>query len=535
MSPPALPCAASVRKDSPLSQTSLKDMVDRLSPALRRVLSVMPWGGRRLLVVSLGELGARALVLTKGTAGPEVVRFAETTFDTSVRNVRTRLARLMEALGPDPARQILAVLPEVRFLAAELAVPPRRRFKGATPLTEEGRWEIAPFLDFPSERAMIRVALAPRDEPEYPDDVTNSGETPRQPAFIFALDRQIYASLKGACREHKKRLLGVLSEETFAWAMTGPAARGSGLLIDWRLHDVQGALIRDGRPRRVLREPVQAGQAPEEALARLTDELLLDADGSEGIVIGGPQAEQIDPESLFADGSGPPVRAWDSEQDLLFASSPGPLPARYLGLLGAAAAVSAGGRKAAGALIDDHKPLPVLVREHVHTLPLILLGLLALGLGGEYLFMKQQLYRLEHNTVELSAEKKTLEEAVATEERLKKRFHDLKDEQRRMEHKRELLSGGLAQRRSQLLKLLGELTSRVPSDIRLTRFRQFSDRVYFIEGVTAHYPAITECVVRLKGSSLIERCQLEKSSRQGDERTPSYDFTIRLRLEERHG
>jgi hypothetical protein len=518
-----------------LSQTSLKELADRLSPALRRVLAAMPWGGRRLLVIGLGDLAARALVLTKGAAGPEVVRFAETTFDTSMRNMRTRLARIMEALGPDPARQVLVVLPEVRFLAAELSVPPRRRFRAATPLTEEARWEIAPFLDFPSERALVRVALAPRDDEAYPADVPDSGETPRQPAFIFALDRHIHAGLKGACREHKKRLLGVLPEEAFAWAMAGPTARETAVLIDWRLHDIQGALIRDGQPRRVLREPVQAGEVPRDVLARLTDELLLEDGGNENIVIGGPQAEQIDPETLLADGNGPPVRTWDSEQDLLFASSPGPLPARYLGLLGAAAVVGMGGRKAASALIDDRKPLPVRIREHVHTLPLILLGLLGLGLGGEYLYMKQQVYRLEHDTVELSAKKKTLEKAVAGEERLKKRFQDLKDNQYQLRRKSDLLSGGLAQRRDRLLRLLGELTVRVPGDIRLTRFRQFSDRVYFVEGVTAHYPAITECVVRLKGSPLIEKCQLEKSSRQGDERTPSYDFTIRLRLEKRHG
>jgi len=270
-------------------------------------------------------------------------------------------------------------------------------------------------------------------------------------------------------------------------------------------------------------------------VARLANELLIANTDSRDIVIGGPQAEEVDPDNFFADWPGPTVRAWNTEQDLLFASSSGPLPPRYLGLLGAAAAILTGGKNAGGALIDDHKPLPVLVREHVHTLPLILLGLLGLGLGGEYLYMKQQVYRLENQTVELTAEKQTLEQAVASEKKLKQRFHDLKDRQYQLQRKKELLSGGLEQRRQQLLKLLGELTTRVPNDIRLTRFHQFSDRVYFIEGVTAHYPAITECVVRLKSSSLVEKCQLEKSSRQGEERTPTYDFTIRLRLEKRHG
>lgn len=518
-----------------MPQKSLKQLAERLTPALQRALSALPWGGRRLLVVGLGDFAARALVLVRGAAGPEVLRFAETTFDTSVRNVRTRLARIMETLGPEPARQMVVMLPEVRFLAADLPIPPRRRFKGATPLTEEARWEIAPFLDFPSERAMIRVALPPRVEPEYPVDPPDPGQPPRKPAFIFALDRQVYAGLKGACREHRKRLLGVMPEESFAWATSGPAARDSGLLIDWQLQDMWGAIVRDGRPCRVLREPVQGGEAPRDVLVRIIDDLLLEAGDAADIVIGGPQAEEHDAEKLFANWSGPPVRTWNSEQDLLFSSSPGPLPARYLGVLGAAAALTVGGRKAAGTLIDDHKPLQVLVREHVHTLPLILLGLLGLGLGGEYLYMKQQVYRLEGNIVDLTAEKQSLVEAVATEKRLKQRFHDLRDKQRRLELKIDLLSDGLEQRRRQLLKLLGELTTRVPDEIRLTRFHQFSDRIYFMEGITAHYPAITECTVRMKGSPLVERCQLEKSSRQGDEQSPTYDFTIRLRLEERHG
>ncbi len=523
-----------------MSQLSLKDLAGeltgRLTPLLQRALAATPGLNRRLLVISLGDFAVQALVLAKGAAGPEVVRFAEVTFDTSVRNVRTRLTRLMESLGPEPARQVLIVSPEVRFLAADLPDPPRRRFgRGAVPLTEGARWEIAPFLDFPSERALIGVTLLPRDETDELTDEPAEEGPPRRPAQIFALDRQFFDTLKRACREHKKRLLGVLPEETFAWALAGRDKEGSALLVDWRMYEIHGALSFEGRPRRLLREPIQGGEPEGEVLTRLIGELLHDAGKVSEIVIGGPQAESADLNQLFGDWNGPTVRKWTSEQDLLFAAAAGPLPARYLGLLGAAAAMTTGGRKAGGALIDTSKPLPILMKEHVHTLPLVLLGLLAMGLGGQYLLLKQKTYHLVNKTAQLTEQKKALEEAAANESRHKGRYQALKDKQRQLKRKNDLLSGGLASRHQQTLSLLQELTTRIPGDIRLNRFTQFSDRVYFIEGTTLHYPAITECVVSLKESPLVEKCQLEKSSRQGEDREASYTFTIRLRLEKRHG
>ena len=526
-----------------MSQLSLKDLASqatgRLTPLLQQALAALPGLNRRLLVISLGDFAVQALVLAKGTAGPEVVRFAEVTFDTSVRNVRTRLARIMESLGPEPARQVLIVSPEVRFVAAEVPAPPRRRFgRGSLPLTEGARWEIAPFLDFPSERALLGVSLLPRNGAgplNEPADEPAPEGPPRRPAWVFALDRQYYDSLKRACHEHKKRLIGVLPEEIFAWALAGPDREGSALLIDWRLYEILGTLTRDGKPVRVLREPIRGGEPDNEVLTRVVAELLHEAGEVSEVLIGGPQAEKADLSQLFSGHGGPLVRKWSSEQDLLFAAASGPLPARYLSLLGAAAAWTAAGPKAGGALIDASKPLPMLIREHVHTLPLVLLSLLALGLGGQYLHLKQKTYRLESKTAQLTEQKKTLEEAAAAESRLKNRYQDLKERKSELARKNELLAGGLQERHRQLLGLLQDLTTRIPGDIRLSRLSQFSDRVFFIEGTTLHYPAITECVVSLKESPLVEKCQLEKSTRQGEEREASYTFTIRLRLEERHG
>lgn len=526
-----------------MSQLSLKDLASqataRLTPLLQQALAALPGFNRRLLVISLGDFAVQALVLTKGAAGPEVVRFAEVTFDTSVRNVRTRLARIMEALDDETAGQVLIVSPEVRFVAAEVPDPPKRRFSRSPALAEGARWEIAPFLDFPSERALIGLSLLPTGGAAHPDERPEAPAEegpPRRPAWIFALDRQFYDTLKRACREHKKRLLGVLPEEAFGWALTGPDKEGAALLIDWHLYEVLGALTRDGKPVRVLREPIRGGEPDHRVLARVIDELLHDtSEVSEVIIGGGPQSEQADLGQLFDGHGGPLVRKWSSEQDLLFAAAAGPLPARYLGLLGAAAAWTAAGPKAGGALIDVSKPLPVLVREHVHALPLALLGLLALGLGGQYLHLKQKTYRLENQTIQLSEQKKSLGEAAAAESRLKSRYRDLKERKSELARKNELLAAGLQERHRQLLGLLQDLTTRIPGDIRLSRLSQFSDRIFFIEGTTLHYPAITECVVNLKESPQVEKCQLEKSTRQGEERQASYTFTIRLRLEERHG
>ncbi len=534
-----------------MDNRSITEQIKKMAPALQEAWSALPFAGGRLLVVSMGVFSVQGVVLSRRTGGVlEVVRFVEVAFDTSVRSPKVKMARLMEALGPVPARDVLIVTGEVQFFSADMPELPKRKFgrTDADKLKEAAKWEIAPFLDYPSEGALLSLLRLPKiDEDEEMEE-----ELAKRPAFIFAVSRTAYGNLERLCKAHKKRLIGVLPEESFAFA-AGLELEKNGvcLLIDWRMYEVLGALVHNGSPVRVHREPIQGGEEGPDAISRLIHELLGEKPQVDEIIIGGEKAEGANLEDVFTPGSGARARIWNMEDDLHLVElmrgakqkhCPGTLPPRYMAAMGAAQHYASG--KKSGITIDNSVSLKTRLKENVHTLPLVMIGVLLLGMGGEYLYLKQKLFRLEHGIVSFEEQKKELQKAANSESSLKKKYLRLKDKKRDLQKKEDLLLKDIPARRQVLGELIKEITERTPADIMLEKFYQFSDIVYFIEGTSAGSSSITQYVVDLKGAPTVRECRLERSrqgvskgkdsgSRAG--RARSYQFTIRLRLEDPHG
>jgi Tfp pilus assembly protein PilO len=477
----------------------------------------------------------------------KVLRYLEIPLETSVSRARAKLARLMEALDVAAARDVIVVTDEVQMLAADLPQPTRSLFKGRgkDTLREGARWEVAPFLAYPAEKAMVSVLPLERDEEDEEElderEGLLEGEASRSPCLVFALPRNVYENLERACKAFNLRLLGVMPGESFLFGVESDMDPGQvTLIMDWRVHEVLGAMVRAGRPGGILREPVVAGDDGRAARSRLIEglragrEMVIDE-----IILGGERAEQESGGDTEEEELGNPARLWSTRDDLAFVESPAPLPARYLTGMGAAASLI--DPLARSVRIDNRTPLRSRVRSKIHALPLVLIILLLLGMGAEYLYMRHRHQALETSIVALTETRETLEQKVQNEAAQKKRFNRLRQKKSEVEEKIRMLDHTLPARTEHVVELFEGIIEHTPGTAVLRRIEQFSDEVYYIHGSTMEYASISQFVVDLNRLALTRSCRLEKSVgqaavRTGTDRSRSgparYDFIVQVRLTE---
>ena len=218
---------------------------------------------RPVLIAVLGDFAVQGiLVECAGTKRFKVLRYLEVPLETSVSRPRAKIARLMEALEDTPAKEMLVVTGDVQMLAAELPAPRTSRFRanGIEPLRQGARWEVAPFLAYPPEKALVSVLVLERSEEEDldQDDEFMEDVPLRVPALVFAYSQSAYTNLERICRAYKKKLIGVMPGESFVFAAESDMETGhASMLLDCRLHEVLGALVKNGRPAGVVREPIE--------------------------------------------------------------------------------------------------------------------------------------------------------------------------------------------------------------------------------------------------------------------------------------
>ncbi len=513
--------------------------------------TTLPFLNRRLLVVVMGQFSVRAvLVEKKQNRQMEISQFSEVTFEASIKNPKVKMARLMEAMGPVPVRDVVIVTGEVRLLAADLPKPATRRFSSAAmdSLREGARWEIAPFLDFSADMALIRLLMLPEedgwtDEDEAFDDYTDISAS-RQPALIFAAPQAVYAGLSAICKAHKMRLRGVMAEECFAFA-AGPAEAldRDVLLMEGRVHDVLGALIKNGLPVRIQRESIGGGETAAAALARLAAGLAEDSEEVEEIILGGEAAEAGPTTGDTSAAGNLPVRTWRIEEDLPGLQTPGPLPARYMSAV--AAGVNCLDKKGRRILVNDDVSLKQRVKDNIHALPLILLLVFIIVIGGVYVHLKHKQVHLKKRIESLTQEKTVLEEDANQESALKNRHARLKDHKQEVLENMDLLLRDMPRQNRRITGLLTGMMHRTPPDIQITKISQFSGAIFFIEGQTLHFPSVTQYLVRLKTIDNVVETRLEgnkavtagparggKAAGRGKNAGAAiYRFSIRVKLE----
>ena len=531
-----------------MENRSISSQFRTVAGAFKKARAMVPFLKHPVLVVVMGPFSVQGIVVErKDAARFTISRFLEVSFEASVRSPKARMARLMESLGTIGAKDVLVVTEEVRFLAADLPLLPARRFGGMDmeKLKEGARWEIAPFLDYPAENALINLVLLPEQDGDDFDTGGFSDEaTSRRPALIFAVAPSVYAGFAAICKAYNKRLIGLMAEESFAFASGDGFEQEKDILVmECRIHDIFGALIRNGLPIRFQRNAIEGGETVGSAIQRLSMELGEDSYAVEEIVVGGEYAEKgVFPEIPFGKNHAP-IRAWCVEDDLPFLQDQGPLPARYMAGMGAV--LNFFDKKEKQIRIDDSVPFRTRLKENVHTLPLVLLIVFMIGIGGAYAHLTHKRTDLQQRIASLETEKKKLKADADNESSLKTRYRRLKNEKAKIRQKTDLILKIMPGQNQKIVGLLDGIVGETPADIHLGRLYQFSDVIFFVEGRTVNFSSITQYVVNLKNLPIVKEVRLENSqeteasaaagkktrNRALNSPTAVYQFSIRIRLE----
>ncbi len=480
--------------------------------------------GKPFLVVVMRSFCVQGLIVRRQGGEVRVLRFAQADFESTVRSPKIKLARIMDKLGGQKFSRIYIVSPEVMSFVLDLPNPGGGKTKAGPKLENLARWEMASYLEYPPEQGLLRVIPLPEntEEDEFyaPLEEGSEGESVK-PVLASVFSSRVYGALSRLCGSYKKKLSGVAPEEVFA--LTARMVAGSGcqcVMVDCRLHDIVCVMVEHGLPVAMIRGEVEAGEAYGLSLARALD-ILGPPPESRVYLVGEAALECRD--SMDSDRIS--SYSWKVLEEI---NSPdgswGPLPGKYASALGAAL------DREENLTINDSVPHGRRIRSNVHALPLILLALLMLGMGGSYGMLQVKKARLEERMREYKQEKKELERVLAKDRRIRDRYGDLKRKLSGLEDSRDYLTSRLPGKNRALVHFLARVTRSIPGEISLDRLRQVSDETWYLKGVSIGLDPIIKLQDRLDGISGVRSVKREKARpMKKAEGNVSHEFEIRVR------
>jgi len=504
----------------------------------------------KLLVVVFEEFSVRGvLVRSKGKNGLELIRFLEVPFETSVTNPKLKLAHLFKAWGEIPAKRILIVTDDFTSSPAELPRPKVNRFaphKAKDAIAAAARYEIGPFLEYPAAEAMIGVYLPSPPEDEL--DEFGIDESTTVQAMVFAIQEKNYQLLKQVCIHLKIKLVGVLPEEIFAFTHCNPGgndleaclidedAGGAKVVVNWRLYDALAALVIGNVPTAFLHHNFDTDEGTPNSLADLVrgiaEEDPKTAENMPMVLLGGEASEEKWEDAMKLAAPDLAVKQWNMALELPGLEAPGPVPSRYMTALSAASHVES--KNGGALLVNDRVPVSVKVISHPLAMPALALIVFLMFVAADFGWWNYKVAAMETTVAELTKQKEELEKAAESESGIMSQFNSLKQQRRQIRDKIVLLNQGLPHRQHLLQAFFAGLIAETPPSIQLESIRQFSEQVWFLEGVAQRYDVVSKYVVRLKNLPMTRQCRLESSSEQSgkDEQDGLCRFSLRIRLEE---
>ncbi len=527
---------------------ALQDIFSRIRTLASGVLSQS--GGGTLMVAVLEEFSARGvLVRKKGKGGIELLRFLEVNFEQSIDSSKLRLAHLFKQWGVMPTKRILVVTDEFTSTTAELPKPQATRFgkkKADTALKAAARYEISPFLDYPASEAMVGVYILPSPKGEFHEFGLDDSTTVQ--AMVFAIQEKEYTHIEQVCATLKLKLVGLMPEEVFAFAHCAPSQKAMDvkllsvdnerprILVNWRPYDALVALTVKHVPVSFQRHEFNAEDLALQSTLDLVDSVVQEYEGTFAsapmVILGGEGSEQNWRTLVREHAPEKDVKRWDVAYDLPDVQAPGVVPSRYM------TAISAGAQalcpQCSHLMIDNHVPITTRIVAHPLALPALILVFTLTCMGLEASWLKYQVLSTEARIEQLEEDKKALDAEVKRGTDAVAAYNGLSKEQKDVKNQMELLESGLYDRQYLKRAFLAGLIDVTPSSIQLNAVQQFSDQVWFLEGMGDRFDVISKYVVQLKNLPMVRQCRLEKSTQitDKDSKEVHYSFSLQVRLDE---
>ena len=152
--------------------------------------------------------------------------------------------------------------------------------------------------------------------------------------------------------------------------------------------------------------------------------------------------------------------------------------------------------------INDRMSLTTRLKSRIHILPLVVVGLFALGFLTHYIYIKSSFWRYSSSVKNLEIEKREFEGNISTLKGLKSRIKDAYEKKRYLE---EILPA----RHKVLLDLFNGIVNEIPYDIILDRISQETANIFFLEGSGLFAGSITSLVGGLGRLKATREAKLE--------------------------
>jgi Tfp pilus assembly protein PilN len=431
-----------------------------------------------ILAIELGDDALRAVVVKKEDgkvlvlSAAEVANEPQSTLDNLVTEQALdspQIDGLLGKLATYPRRTVL-VTPEVKFLTAELPIPPGAKLS-SNKLQEAVRWEAQPYLDFSPSEGLFGYRLLKGKK----------GATNTTPVLISAISREDYRRLEEICHRCGLALQAVYAKDSaFAYSVDRfLKEKTKGIILNLEQDSIAGAFIDSGNP-------LTFQTAPLDAVEKLISDLAPGIGEIDEVVIAGSQKEHIkDIIDKLRRNFKFPVGLWKLPDDTYYSQAEnlpeiGPQFATCIGAAWQELEITSKGELG----IDDRVPLVTHLKTRIHTLPLVIVGLVALSLLAHYTFMKTSSWRYSSRIEELEGVRVKFEGNLSELERLESEISDTYEEKRHIEKV-------LPDRSHRILNLFDGIINQIPDDVILNRIVQQDDNTFLLEGSGISASSIT--------------------------------------------
>jgi len=496
-----------------------------------------------ILAIDLDREAVRAVVVSSRGRSSIVTQAAETSIDTGFGGMVEHgpaIDAALAALGGSPPKRVIVVASHARSFTCDLSLPLSQAQKlGREKLEHAARWEIEPYLDFPSSEALVSVAI-PRHQPSSFASKTTTLQ-------VCVAPRELYSAIESACQARGLKLLRLYPPDT-AFAYAGAAAGGEGRLeavVSLRNGATSAAIMR-GQEALLFRSiPAIVGNDPssiDELVWAIADTLrdFTEAAGLPERVLLTDAGAAIPalPEQVKLQ-SGIEAAVWSTAYTSGMVKSEcgsiGPQFATAIG--GALQELGICGSQKHG--VDNRVPMTHALRSNVRAAAITLIIVLGGGLSFHYYSVRTRLSGLESKCSKLQYR----------EEDLKLRQAKAASEQRKIEQKKAAIEKArretewinrVADARPAAAVLLEGLRETIPYDVVLYSVEQVAEREFQVSGWGWRAGSVSEFQEKVQKAAWSEFVSpggiYEKEidgagdSAEGKPKFLTYQFTMTIRL-----
>ena len=487
-------------------------MINDMLPAFKRFpkqVVAIELGLNAIRVVKVKKEGERALVLSTAT------------LERSGEDISLDIERLLKGKGEFKGSGII-VTDQVKFLAGELNIGGAEKLSDDK-LNAAARWEIEPYLDFPSSEGLF--ACLPQPYLQRENNI---------PVLISAIKRTDYSGFSDLLKDCRIKLRRAYSPEgALAFASGLPADVRNKVIIYCRKTSIKGICLTEKGPSVFQELPIVAGADTEyESVRNLIYDLTASAGGAQECVIAGSAVQEELIHGLKAELEN--VRIWGIEDfgGVDFDQAVTDFGPEYALAVGAAIQeIGLAGECLLGvtdrvSVIDS---VTQRLSENRRLVPTFAIGLFLLVAAGHYVMTSVSVSQYTSKIKQLKVEKQKILGPIEEKESLSKRLTKLIQ-------KKEYLEKILPALNRNVLNLFAKISEKIPDDMVLNRVNQKKDGSFSIEGNAMLIRSITDFN---KALSKLESCEatiLEKVNRTDNpsnirKKILPYDFIINVKFQ----